>query len=135
MSWHDNRVHAMRMIEGEHGVGELWLDLDYILEWIEQQKTFRFRVVPVWLKFKEVAYLKLALDYPSVSAATCPFSIESIQKQHVQRERYTACVWSIAVNWPAGEIRFEASGFDQVAYGAEVLSTSQGLRPHERGVA
>ncbi len=30
MPWHDNAVHGIRIIEGQHGSGELALDLDYM---------------------------------------------------------------------------------------------------------
>src|SRR5262245_20244864 len=29
LSWHDCSVHALRIVEGPHGAGELILDLDY----------------------------------------------------------------------------------------------------------
>jgi len=35
MSWHDNHVHALRVVEGAHGAGDLVLDIDYILEWLQ----------------------------------------------------------------------------------------------------
>ena len=35
MSWHDNHVHALRIVEDVHGAGQLVLDLDYILEWMK----------------------------------------------------------------------------------------------------
>ena len=34
MSWHDNHVHSVRIVEGEHGSGQLILDIGYILEWM-----------------------------------------------------------------------------------------------------
>jgi hypothetical protein len=39
MSWHDNHVHSLRIVEGEHGAGELRLDLDYITDkqWLRPQ--------------------------------------------------------------------------------------------------
>ena len=135
MSWHDNHVHAVHIREGEHGAGELWLDLDYIVEWIERDSAFQFRIVPACLKFKQVTSLKLALDYPAVSAAIGPFSIASIGRQYVEREHYVACVWNISINWPTGEIEFEASGFEQLARGKAVVTQAQSLSPRERGDA
>jgi len=43
LSWHDNSVHAFRVIEGKDGAGELFLDIDHIVEWIESEKRYDFR--------------------------------------------------------------------------------------------
>lgn len=133
MSWHDNHVHALRLVEGEHGSGELVLDLDYILEWLKTPDGFQFRIVPATLRFIGVSELRLSLSYVTTSAAMGPFSIGGIERTHETRSQYVAQLWSIVVNWPAGEIAFEATGFEQSRHGKEVLSSSQGLRPEERG--
>ena len=47
LGWHDVHVHALHILGGEHGAGELWLELDYILEWIPPdtaEGSYRFRV-------------------------------------------------------------------------------------------
>ncbi len=132
MSWHDNHVHALRIVEGLHGSGELVLDIDYILEWLPGGPEFRFRIVPARLTFFEVFALRLTLDYATPSAAFGPFSIHSIERKQEPRERYAARVWKIALNWPVGEIGFEAKGFEQQAVGAPVLSARQWLPAHER---
>jgi hypothetical protein len=92
MSWHDNHVHALRIVEGRHGAGELLL----------------------------------------VSAALVPFSIHAIERRDEVRERYVAQVWKIAVNWPVGEITFEADGFEQRSTGEAVLTDLQVLSPAQR---
>ncbi len=135
MSWHDNHVHALRVFEGEHGAGELWLELDYILEWLKEDQGLLFRIVPVQLRFADVSSLRVTLDYATVTAAMGPFSVASIERTFEVRARYTASLWKIIVNWPVGEIEFEASGFEQVPIGGEVLSRRQVLTPQERGDA
>lgn len=132
MSWHDNHVHALRIVEGTHGSGELVLDLDYILEWIKSADGFEFRIVPVCLTFREVTNLRISLDYATPTAALVPFSIHAIEHHSEPRERYVAQVWHIIVNWPNGDIVFEASGFVQRSTGASVLSHDQFLRPDQR---
>ena len=97
MSWHDNCVHALRIVEGIHGAGELILDLDYILEWIEAEESFRFRILSVTLKFREVTDLRISLDYATPTIALGPFSIHAIERKIVQRERYVAQVWTRVV--------------------------------------
>jgi hypothetical protein len=132
MSWHDNHVHALRIVEGAHGLGELILDLDYILDWIRDTDGYKFRIIPVSLRFFEVTNLRVSLDYATPTAALGPFSIHAIERQSDPRERYVAQIWKILINWPEGEIVFEAKGFEQRAFGAPVLSESQCLRSDER---
>ena len=90
MSWHDNHVHAIRIVEGSYGPGQLVLDLDYILEWINDKEGFQFRLQPVMLTFFEVADLRISLDYATPTAALGPFSIHAIERIMEQRERYIA---------------------------------------------
>ena len=132
MSWHDNHVHALRIVEGAYGAGELLLDLDHIVEWISEPDGCRFKVVPVVLKFLGVTGLRVSLDYATPTAALGPFSIHSIVRDLEPRERYVAAVWRISLNWPKGEIVFEAAGYEQQATGAAVVTDSQYLRPAER---
>lgn len=132
MSWHDNHVHSIRIVEGEYGCGELVLDLDYICEWIQGTGKFQFRIVPATLRFFGVSDLCISLSYADVKAAMGPFSINGIERITIDRERYIAQLWTIPINWPSGEISFEAQGFEQLSYGAEVLGFNQYLLPHER---
>src|SRR4051812_24354107 len=88
MSWHDNAVHAMRIIEGEYGGGEFLLDLDYILEWIPsgEGEPLRFRIAPAELRFHETTRLRISLDYVSVTAGLTPFSIAQIHSEPIVYE-------------------------------------------------
>jgi hypothetical protein len=61
-----------------------------------------------------------------------PFSIHGIERREEVRERYTAQCWKIAVNWPKGEISFEAEGFCQEAWGKVRVSENQRLLAGER---
>jgi hypothetical protein len=133
MSWHDNHVHALRIVEGVHGAGQLVLDLDYILEWVKcEGDSCEFRIVPATLVFKDVTSLRLTLDYATPTAALGPFSIHAIERRTERRERYDAQLWRILVNWPVGEISFEASGFEQLATGDPVLSAAMYLDASQR---
>lgn len=122
MSWHDNHVHAFRIVEGPHGAGKLILDLDYILEWICESNGYKFKIIPVDLTFLDVSELRLSLDYATPTAALGPFSIHSIERVSEPRTHYVAELWKIAINWPKGEIMFEAKGYEQHATGPVVLS-------------
>ena len=132
MSWHDNHVHGLRVVEGSHGTGELILDLDYILEWLCEMDGTKFKIVPVNLTFLEVCDLRVSLDYATPTAALSPFSIHSIERFSESRGHYVAEMWKIAINWPKGEITFQAKGYEQRAIGAVVVSGSQCLLPAER---
>jgi len=133
MSWHDNHVHALRILEGVHGSGQLILDLDYILEW--QKGTigeFQFLILPVTLKFNGVFGLRLSIDYATPTAALGPFSIASIERRIESWPRYDAKLWKILINWPVGEISFEAEGFEQHGSGDGIVSSDQHLDAKRR---
>ena len=91
--------------------------------------------MPVSLRFTEVTNLRIALDYSTPSAAPGPFSIHSIERRAEARERYVAQVWKVLVNWPVGDITFEASGYEQRSEGSAVLTSRQHLQPSERNGA
>jgi hypothetical protein len=134
MSWHDNHVHGLSVVAGEHGAGELLLDLDYIVEWLpETDARCRFRIVPAVLRFLQVADLRIALDYAAATAALGPFSLHAIERRTDVRERYTAQLWTLRIDWPVGEISFAATGYEQRSTGPEVVTDCQCLRPDQRG--
>lgn len=64
LSWHDNHVHGLRIVEGEHGSGELVLDIDHIVEWLPPvEGSCRFLLAPATLTFHEVYDLRIEIDY------------------------------------------------------------------------
>jgi len=129
LSWHDNHVYGLKLFAGEHGAGQLMLDLDHILEWRKADAgTFRFLIAPAILAFKGVSDLKIDLDYKVAGAALTPFSIQAITRTLEERERYLAKLWNISVNWPEGEISFEATGFEQRLTGEAILSDQMWLK-------
>ena len=134
MSWHDNHVHGLEIIEGEYGAGKLILDIDYILEWITNAEgKYQFRILPALLEFRGVTNLRVALDYATPTAGLGPFSIHAIEREFEARARYEAQVWRIVINWPVGEITFEAKGFEQRGIHEPKLANEQCLSSKERG--
>ncbi len=113
LSWHDNHVHgiSLREGEGELGSGELILDLDFILEWKQYKSGFKFRIAPAWLTFHDVTSLAIDLDYAGFEMG--PFSLDGIKRGAAHYEGFPHAPWSIAVNWPKGQISFDAIGFTQ----------------------
>jgi hypothetical protein len=133
MTWHDNHVHTLRIIEGEHGAGTLVLDIDYILEWLRGESgAIRFRIARADLKFFGVTSLRFAVDFAAASAALGPFSIDGVERRTEPRERYTATIWTLRLNWPIGEISFEATGFEQLLVGEPIVTDRQWLTQQER---
>ena len=134
LTWHDNAVHALRVVEGEYGAGKLHLDIDYILEWLRDESgQVLFRMAPATLEFRDVTNLKIALDYETPTAGLTPFSLDRIERHFEQRDRYEAILWALVVNWPIGSITFEAKGFRQFLRGQSILSTEQKLGSEARG--
>jgi hypothetical protein len=130
MSWHDVHVHGLELHGGEHGAGELMLDLDYILDWIcEPGGSCTFRIVPAHLTFHGVYDLKIALDYQTQSAAMGPFSLNAIAREPAFDGGWK---WRLEVNWPAGSIEFTARGFTQQATAHEIVKPEQSLTRAER---
>jgi hypothetical protein len=73
------------------GAGELVLDIDHIIEWIESQKRYDFRVAPTELRYRDVTDLRMTLDYPATSAALAPFTPDRIE---VDQSNH----WTLKVN-------------------------------------
>ena len=135
-SWHDNHIHAFRFVEGKDGTGDLILDLDHIVQWLEGEGSgFKFRVVPATLTFHEVMFPRIAIDFGAASAAFGPIMIDGIERRTEQRTHYLATIWKIPMTFPPGEMEFEARGFTQKARGEPTLTESQSLNPSERGHA
>jgi hypothetical protein len=132
MSWHDNFIHAFRIVEVSDEAGDFILDMDHIVEWIKNGPSYSFRVVPVTLTFHDVMFLRMSLDYATPTAAFGPFMIYGIERRTEQRARHLAHLWKIDISWPHGEITFESRGFTQKARGSPLLSQGQCLSVEER---
>ncbi len=135
LSWHDNHLHGFTVREGEQALGELALDIDFILEWLcdKDSGSCEFRIAPATLTFHEVSDLVVALDYVTTTAALCPASIGEITREsRADPSGYRTFNWRIDINWPAGCIRFIASGFSQILRAAPIVVPQQYLSPGQR---
>jgi len=132
MSWHDNHVHGLRIVETGDGAGDLILDIDHIVEWIKAGPGFQFRIVPARLTFHDVMFPRISIDYAARTAAFAPFMIHDIERREEQRTHYLAILWKIEITFPVGEISFEARGFTQEALSEPILSPGQCLSAGER---
>lgn len=135
LSWHDVHVHGFRLdaYEQSEGAADLLLDIDFILSWHESDGGFQFTICPATLRFKQVFGLQMTLDYVQGTAGMCPFSIHSIERRAlVFQTGYKSYDWHILLNWPDGNIKFQAPGFTLTLTGAPRISLSQWLNPAER---
>lgn len=137
LSWHDNAIHAFRILEGDDNTGgQLLLDVDYIAEWLQgSDKGFNFKIVPSDLTFHDVSDLAISVDYAAATAAVQPMTIHEIIREVVTYSNgYSSYKWKIEINWPPkGFISFQATGFTQVPRMEPVVSGAQYLSPSERG--
>ncbi len=133
LGWHDCPVHALWIVEGDDntGTGELILDLDYILEWINRGDVFHFRIAPAVLRFHEVSDLRIELDYSGWAFG--PFPLDGIEREPVTCPNgHTSFRWILYVNWPGGRISFDSPGFTQRLTGPAIVVDRQALRASER---
>lgn len=136
-SWHDNAIHAVRVIEGQHGSGELVLDIDFILEWLSPRAKdggFEFRIAPAFLTFHDVSDLVISIDYASSTAAIQPMMIHEIHREAVTYPNgFSSFNWKIEINWPRNSfISFCSSGFTQTLKAEPFVSGAQYLSPSQR---
>lgn len=135
MSWHDVHVHGFRFatVDSEAGSADLVLDIDYILEWKPSGNAFQFTVCQALLRFHEVFDFRMTLDYKSPSAGMCPFSISGIECEAIEAVTgYKSFRWVLPINWPHGELEFQARGFVQSLLGSPRVQSSQLISPSER---
>ena len=116
MSWHDVHVHGFRFeaIAPDEGTADLIFDIDYILKWEKVKNEFFFTVCRAELVFHNVFGLKFSLDYASLPAGMCPFTISGIEREPLAYPTgLKSFRWLIPINWPSGSIEFEAPRFSQ----------------------
>ena len=135
MHWHDNALHAFRVVESEESCGDLVLDIDYIAEWCPPvENAFSFKVAPSDLTFHDVCDLIISIDYASASAAVQPMTIHQIHREVVTYPNgHSSFVWKIEINWPPNSfISFSSSGYTQVSRMEPVTTGAQYISPTER---
>ena len=135
LSWHDVHVYGFRFesFDEEYGSADLVLDIDFILKWENVADHFRFTVCQAELRFHKVFRLRFALDYATPTAGMCPFSIEGIEREELKFPNgYTSYRWRIPINWPHGQIEFEAPAFTQILIGTPQVQDGQALPADKR---
>jgi hypothetical protein len=134
LSWHDNHIHGLRLSEGEHGAGELELDVDHIVEWLcPENEPWCFRVAPATLTFHNVFGLRMSVDYVAVTAGLVPPSIDDMQFERKSHPTgFISYDCTIRLNWPEGAFTFSCSGFTLRLRRPATVVDHQCLEPAER---
>jgi len=137
LSWHDVHIHGFRLdsFKEKSGSADLVLDIDYILKWEKSANALLFTICRADLRFHDVFGLTFGLDYASVTAGMCPFSISGIEREIVKSPiDHQSYKWRLPINWPKGALEFQAPGFTQVLTSAPRVQTGrQSLAPDQRG--
>ena len=123
LSWHDVSVHGLRFDTYKIGSGsaDLILDIDYLLKWDMSGASAIFTICRAELRFDDVFGLKMHIDYKTPTAGMCPFSIHGIERQLASAPTgHKSYHWNISVNWPSGNMEFEAPGFTQTLVASPV---------------
>lgn len=138
LSWHDNRIHGIRICNPEDAYDfDLLLDIDYILDWIKPAdgRLLQFVVAPAILTFHGVDKLltDVSLSYKE------EFTIDEIRRSDLgagSEHKAGSYGWHIALQSIAGRqnrICFEARGFTQrLTKEPSRPSTSQSLEDEAR---
>ena len=137
IQWHDNAIHAFRIIEGEI-CGDLIFDIDFIVEWLPPiEGAYRFRVAPSDLTFHEVSDLVVSINYAAASAAVGPMTIHEIHRESFTYPNgYSSFLWKIELNWPPNSsISFCSNRFNQSQRIEPITTGAQYLSPEERKIA
>lgn len=123
MSWHDNFIYSISF-PNESQI--LTLDIDYIFDWVLDEKTnlYKFWVSPCKLMFMNVLKLKIDIDFDN--------SI-GIDIQEVNRFEPNLCPngkdteWTYLIVTDKGNIQFRSTGYIQKIEKEPILSNSQVL--------
>ena len=106
----------MSKFDSECRTAEIEFDLDFIVEWRCEDGICRIRDAPATLTFYDVFGLRIEIDYAGPTAGMTPFSLDGIYREPVSYSTDDPPYfrWRLPINWPAGEITFQSSGFSQV---------------------
>jgi hypothetical protein len=131
MGWHDNTIHALALEPARPHPGQVWFDIDYIVEWLSPSPpdtAFQFSVAPASLIFPEAWDLELTMDLRHTGFEVQISSIERTERQGSHRSYFD---WTITGD--GLQITFSAPGFNQYIRQPPRLSSSQRLTLEERG--
>lgn len=143
LSWHDCHIWRIEFDVGDSDAGDwtsdLVIGLDYIVEWLCDRATCRFKIAPANLIFHGVTDPKIDIDWggSGFQAAIHHVSIDRILREQISDQKVFLgrpyYRWSIRMNCPQNaEIAFGAVGFTQTLLAEPVLCDQQRLSRAER---
>lgn len=124
LGFHDCCVHGIRWDSASYA---LIIDLDYIVQWIENNGSYEFWVAPAELYFAYSSEVKISLDWTRMTME-CP--IQDVHKHECrmtpnESEEYH---WEIEFANPYGAIELWSGDFELRIQAEPVLSKTQRLR-------
>lgn len=120
MNWHGSAIYSIALPQNNQ---LLSFDIDYIFEWILNNKTnlFHFKISPCNLIFKSVLDLKINLDFHD----SIGISIDEIKRENPKISPYgNAIFWTYIILTDKGDISFTSTGFEQIFRKQPYLSES-----------
>lgn len=129
MGWKDTFIHAIATVPEKY---EIWLDIDYIVRWVNPnstENTFSFWVAPATLVFSNVCDLEIHLE--SQSGGFLIRSFERSDEQLTPNKEMNVWLWEFDLD--EGNLSFRTTGFTQFFRRKPSLTHSQQLSISERG--
>lgn len=136
MNWQEATVYAMSFVkEDEEALsGDLVFDIDYILEWVDDdhnEEHYHFWVAPCTLVFNNVLNFKMSIDNSAFNLDLLDITdIHLLEQIPVEEGGYW---YSWKIELAEGEITFGSVGMSQIVRAQPIYTDSQVLTLEERG--
>lgn len=124
MGWHDSYLHAISFPSEDL---ELSLDIDYLFQWILDEKSslYSFWVSPCTLTFASTLNLEVSLDFKNSTG----IYINDICRTNPRvSANGNVTLWNFEIVTDKGVVKFESSGYRQIVKKQPIFSQSQVLR-------
>lgn len=120
MGWHDCPIYAIQMAD------DLLLDIDYILEWVldEKANTYQFWIAPATLQFISPYDLEISVKIDFVNG---------LEIADIHQTPLGNGVYEYHLETQEGDIRFHSKGYRQHIRKPPVLQESQCMTEEARG--
>ena len=124
MGWHDCHIHAISFPQEDL---ELGLDIDYLFDWILDDKTntYKFWISPCILFFFNV----INLDFNIMFRNSIGLNIQNINRNNPRLSpNKKITLWDFEIITDKGYITFESSGYKQIVKKQPILNQYQILK-------
>ncbi|UZR96138.1 hypothetical protein [Chondrinema litorale] len=135
MGWHDALIYAFSLqSNSDEGISEILFDIDYIFKWvnpISPNQHFSFFISPCTLVFRDAVNLKIDIDTENFFPLELEVSDLILEKELDFKNGHKAYEWNLSTQ--VGDIKFQASGFEQYVRKLPKYTQIQQLTMEERG--